>query len=73
MPKLHSTLSVLPWRAPAVPARQWLEFAEAWLRLAQARRRERQLLSELDSRMLRDIGLSPFEAAREARKPWWQP
>ena len=43
----------------------------AWLMLA--RSRERQILASLDARMLRDIGITPYEAGTEARKPFWRP
>lgn len=41
--------------------RLWLALAEAWQRLAQARREDAQArkLCELDARTLRDIGLAP--------------
>jgi uncharacterized protein YjiS (DUF1127 family) len=37
------------------------------------RHRSRQLLAEMDRRMLRDIGLSRVDAREEARKRFWQP
>jgi uncharacterized protein YjiS (DUF1127 family) len=42
----------------------------AWLMLA--RSQERQLLASLDARELRDIGVTPYEAGVEARKPFWR-
>lgn len=36
-----------------------------------ARSRQRRDLAELDAHLLKDIGLTPGEAAREARKPFW--
>lgn len=42
----------------------------AWLMLA--RLRERQTLAGLDARALRDIGVTPYEAGVEARKPFWR-
>ncbi|KAA2213340.1 DUF1127 domain-containing protein [Teichococcus oryzae] len=48
----------------------------AVLRAAQlmlARRRERQMLADLDANMLRDIGVTPYEAGVEASKPFWRP
>jgi uncharacterized protein YjiS (DUF1127 family) len=36
-----------------------------------ARRRQRRDLAELDAHLLKDIGVSPGEAAREAAKPFW--
>ena len=41
-----------------------------WLLLA--RSRERQVLASMDARMLRDIGVIPYEAGEEARKPFWR-
>jgi len=32
----------------------------------------RKDLARLDARMLRDIGLEPFEAQREINKPFWR-
>lgn len=40
---------------------------------AVARRRDRQLLSQLDQHLLRDIGLLPEDARTEAAKPFWRP
>jgi uncharacterized protein YjiS (DUF1127 family) len=42
----------------------------AWLMLA--RSRERQILAAMDARELRDIGVTPYEAGLEARKPFWR-
>jgi uncharacterized protein YjiS (DUF1127 family) len=36
-----------------------------------ARSRQRRDLAELDAHLLRDIGVTPGEAAREAAKPFW--
>ncbi len=36
------------------------------------RARQRAHLASLDDRMLRDIGLSRVEVAREASKPFWR-
>jgi uncharacterized protein YjiS (DUF1127 family) len=50
---------------------RWSRFAA---RLAQWRRRsrERAALARLDLRALRDIGLTPADAAREINKPFWR-
>ncbi len=42
----------------------------AWLMLA--RSRERQILASMDAKELRDIGVTPYEAGLEARKPFWR-
>lgn len=36
------------------------------------RRRTRQQLSDLDEHMLKDIGITQAQAAKEARRPFWQ-
>ncbi len=37
-----------------------------------SRSRQRRALSELDDRLLRDIGVTPHSAAQEAGKPFWR-
>ncbi len=44
----------------------------ALLNLWYQRARQRRQLAGLDDRRLRDIGLSPGAARREADKPFWQ-
>ncbi len=39
----------------------------------QERARQRRRLSELDDRMLKDIGLSRADVHREIEKPFWMP
>lgn len=46
-----------------------LEVVDGWL----ARRRQRLDLGQLDDRMLKDLGLSRADVAREAGKPFWRP
>jgi uncharacterized protein YjiS (DUF1127 family) len=48
-------------RALAAAARRWPR-----------RVRERRALAALDARMLRDIGVTPSEAAQECNKPFWR-
>jgi uncharacterized protein YjiS (DUF1127 family) len=49
-----------------------LRAAVALIQLWHRRARERQQLACLDHRMLRDIGVTPAEAARECDKPFWR-
>jgi len=44
----------------------------ACIRLWKARARQRRRLSRLDAYLLRDIGVSAEDAAREAAKPFWR-
>ena len=66
------------WERPVRAASAGAESGSPWrklcVRLVRAwreRSRSRRLLSTLDHRALRDIGLSPADAAREAAKPFW--
>lgn len=43
-----------------------------WCTLCHERAAQRRHLAELDERMLKDVGLTPSEAARECAKPWWR-
>ena len=54
--------------APIVPA---LPSLLRWVSDARAARRQRIRLSDLDARMLRDIGVTETEALREARRALW--
>jgi uncharacterized protein YjiS (DUF1127 family) len=54
------------------PVRLGLGRVMAEVRLMLQRSRERRLLAELDVRILRDIGVTPYEAGVEARKGFWQ-
>lgn len=45
-----------------------LELLVTW----QARAQERRLLLQLDERMLKDIGVTRADVAREAAKPFWR-
>ena len=49
--------------------RSWLVMLREWRR----RRRSRATLALLDARMLKDIGVTYFDAQREANKPFWLP
>lgn len=39
----------------------------------QDRWRQRQMLMEMDTRLLRDVGLTRNDADQESRKPFWTP
>jgi uncharacterized protein YjiS (DUF1127 family) len=45
-----------------------VELLQAW----SARAQERRMLLELDERMLKDIGVTRADVAREATKPFWR-
>ena len=47
--------------------RAWNTIAAAWRRY-----RSRQRITELDSHLLKDIGVSFAEAEAEANKPFWR-
>ena len=57
--------ALAPMRRAARPVRALL--AEMLRRI-----RTRARLEELDERMLRDVGLTPMDAAREAAKAPWE-
>ena len=67
------------YRMPIVPAGAEVRLrATAWRYLAQTiaswldRDRQRHDLADLDEHLLRDIGVTPTEAASEAAKPFWR-
>ncbi len=65
----HSHVETFPLRArPGVVARL-IQTVTAVV----TRRRDRQRLGQLDTHLLRDIGLDPQDARRESAKPFWQP
>jgi len=59
-------------RSSTLRPRQVLEAALRAARLMLARSRERATLGELDAHALRDLGITPYEAGIEARKPFWR-
>lgn len=44
-----------------------------WIAICRGRARERRHLMEMNDVQLKDLGLSRWEAAREAEKPFWRP
>ncbi|MBE7418905.1 MAG: DUF1127 domain-containing protein [Ideonella sp.] len=70
MNRLHQHAPRTP--AGAAPASHW--FARGWEAVStwRDRSRGRDLLGELDERMLKDIGLSHADAIVEAGKSFWQ-
>ena len=61
-------------RPPRQPRRfgEILHAAATLVRLWHRRIRGRGALARLDARMLRDIGVTPSEAAGEINKPFWR-
>lgn len=51
---------------------RWLYAATRRLRLWRRRARDRRELLRLDTRLLRDIGVTADEARCEATKPFWR-
>lgn len=49
-----------------------LQVALARVELWHRRARDRRLLAQLETHMLRDIGITHEDALREARKPFWK-
>ena len=76
-PKPVNTSLTLEWTPTAArPNREGRPPRDSWLALLRTwyqRRRSRILLSQLDGRSLRDIGLTYYEAEHEANKPFWRP
>ena len=72
--RLHVPAAHSPVTAPRdVLRRAWsgvVDFA-ATLSAWQERARQRRELMELDDHLLRDIGISRADAAKEAVKPFW--
>jgi uncharacterized protein YjiS (DUF1127 family) len=58
--------------APRVEFPSLLELCRAVLVIWMVRARERGALSELDDRLLDDIGVSREAAERASRKPFWR-
>ena len=48
--------------------RGWPTIIGVWI----GRSRQRKALAKLDDRLLADVGIARFEAAREVAKPFWR-
>lgn len=59
-------------RSPCRMMAELLSAAMSMVRLWLRRRDERHALAAFDRQMLRDIGVTPSEAAREISKPFWR-
>lgn len=76
MPRIHATMiaEIGTWQdfPPQSALRRTLATLAghygAWISLSQQRR----ALADLDDRLLRDIGVTADDAAREAGKPFWR-
>lgn len=67
------TVIVAAGQRRAVPGvRETVKALFATLWTWRFRARTRHQLARLDARMLRDIGLDPMTADKEATKPFWQ-
>lgn len=66
---------ILPAARPSAPsgARNFLRDVVALLSFWAARSAQRRDLSDLDDRLLADIGITPEAARRECAKPFWRP
>lgn len=58
--------------AAATALRSWLRRWRAVLRDWRVRSESRAVLRGLDPHVLRDIGVTPAAAAREAARPFWE-
>lgn len=61
----------VPWGLPQVVREPRWTF-RAMLRAAWRRHRSRQQIADLDSHLLKDIGVTFAEAEAEANKPFWR-
>ncbi len=71
-PLSHPMLGRVPSRGRRPTLVERLAGAWKQWRTWQARAAERAQLATLDARALRDIGITPSEAQREVRKPFWK-
>lgn len=69
IPATGSVRGIAPRARPARFPSLLAELLVGWIERA----RQRRALFRLDDRMLKDIGLSRADVAREADKPFWRP
>ena len=67
-PRTYSQWHAKERREPIHPLAAAFTLIGRWIE----RTRQRQALADLDDHMLRDIGVTRVEAARECRKPFWR-
>ena len=67
----HPSLEPVKGRGVVMTGRRIFSGIGTVLRAAYGRNRSRRMLSELDDRMLRDIGLTREEVVAEFRKSFW--
>lgn len=53
----------------------WVSLAGLWRKLLIWNRRwqQRQRLAQMEDRLLKDIGMTRYQAEQEAAKPFWRP
>lgn len=62
-----SALSTTPSYVRHATDRSWVQLIGVWIE----RSRQRRALTNLDDRLLDDVGISRCEATREIAKPFW--
>lgn len=64
-------VTTTPERVTLIPG--LVAHMRVWARRAATRSALRRELARLDARLLRDAGIDPIDAHREANKPFWRP
>lgn len=68
----YSAVPRISVTSPASRARSWSGTAFSKLAQWHERAMQRRQLSELDDRLLADIGVTRIDAGHESAKPFWQ-
>jgi uncharacterized protein YjiS (DUF1127 family) len=71
MPVIPATAAPCRIRRTRATLAAFRRFAR-WCLLCRERAAQRRYLAELDERMLKDVGITPAQAAAESAKPWWR-